>query len=98
MSDERPSCGRLRFNFAGIEGKEILLFELFEARHWHIRQGMRVYPSIRECESVDWSKRYRVRVKGRWFGKKGFKCFFTLPEIATIAERMLECNNLLDMV
>jgi len=97
MSDERPVFARFRFPFAGIEGNKLLIFELFEARHWRLKQGMNVFPSPRDRESVDWAKMYRVRVNGRWFGEKRY-CFFTLPEIAAIAERMLERKNLLDMV
>lgn len=89
MSDERPVFARWRFPFASIEGKKILLIEFFEARHWKIRYGMSVYPSLGDVALPNWSKRFRLRINGRWFGNKKLS-FFTMVESAMIVERILE--------
>ncbi len=94
MSDERPVFARWRFSNAGMLGNKLLIFELFEAKYWRLKQGMPVFPSPRDCEAVDWSRMYRVRVNGRWFGEKKYS-FFTLPQIAAVAERMLESQEVI---
>lgn len=90
MSDERPVFARWRFVLnAEIAGKKLLIIEFFEARHWRLRQGMPIYPSPRDVPEVDWSKMYRLRINGRWFGPRKLS-FYTMVEAAQIVETVLE--------
>lgn len=97
MSDERPIFARWLYPFAKIEGKKILIVEFFEARHWRLRQGMKVYPSPKlwNGEYVDWSKMYRLRINGRWFGPMKWS-FFTMVDAAKIVTRILENGKVAD--
>jgi len=78
MSDERPVFARWRFPFAGMLGNKLLVFELFEAKHWRLRPGTYIWPGM-----------YRIRVNGKWFGERKYS-FFTLSEIADVAQHLLE--------
>lgn len=97
MSDERPIFARWRYPFAEIEGKKILIIEFFEARHWRLRQGMSVHPSVKDWNGgkLNWSKMYRVRINGRWFGQKKLS-FFTMVQAAQIVEQILEVRRIDD--
>jgi len=90
MSDERPVFARFRCPFAGIAGNKLLTIEYFEARHWFwkIKHGAPVYPRPADVESVDWSKRYRLRVNGRWFGPRKLS-FYTMAEASLLIEKLL---------
>jgi len=97
MSDERPVFARWRYPFAKIEGKKILIVEFFEARHWRIRHGMKVFPSLKDWggEEVDWSQMYRLRINGKWFGPKKLS-FFTVVQAARIVTRILHNGKITD--
>jgi hypothetical protein len=96
MSDERPVFARWRFPFAEMLGKKIMIIEFFEARHWRLRQGMPVYPSPRDTPVIDWSKMYRLRINGRWFGPRKLS-FYTMVDAAQIVERIIEKGSVLTM-
>ena len=96
MSDERPVFARFRCPFAGMLGKELLTIEYFEARFWHLKWGMAVYPGPGDIPSVDWSKMYRLRINGKLFGPRKYS-FYTLVEAAQVVEGLLECGDVLKM-
>jgi hypothetical protein len=89
MSDERPVYARWRYPFAEILGKKILIIEFFEARHWRLRYGMDVWPSPKDVPAVDWSRMYRLRINGIWYGDRKYS-FFTKVQAAMLVERLLE--------
>jgi len=101
MSDERPRYGTMRFPYAGILGKKILFVELFQAKHWRLRHGMSVFPSIQDKPSVGWDKMYRIRIDGCWFGKRKYN-FFSLFQVSMVVEkilekRALECGQIIEI-
>lgn len=48
---------------------------------------MHPHPPLRDREY--WQQYYRLRVDGRWHGRKGYKyAFFTLEQAVAIADRL----------
>ncbi|MDR2551407.1 MAG: hypothetical protein LBD10_14540 [Desulfobulbus sp.] len=92
MSEIRMPDIVWRWGNAATQGKKPLKIELYQAEQWRHnwdphKRTMHPHPPLRNREY--WNQYYRLRVDGRWQGRKGYKyCFYTLEQAVVLAERM----------
>lgn len=92
MSEERVADAVIKFSNALKQGKKPLKIELFLAEQWRsdwnpYRKTMHPHPPLRKREY--WQQYYRLRIDGRWHGRKGYKyAFYTLIEAVQLAEQL----------
>ncbi len=92
MSEMRIPDIVWRWGNAATQGKKMLKIELFLAEqfrcNWNpYNRTMFPHPPLRNREY--WQQYYRLRVDGRWHGRKGYKyAFFTLEQAVKLADRI----------
>lgn len=92
MSEIRIADIVWRWGNAATQGKKPLKIELFSAeqfRHSWNPTGRTMFPHPPLRNREYWKQYYRLRVDGRWHGKKGYKyAFFTLEQAVALADRL----------
>ncbi len=83
-----PRFAKWRYPFSSIPGN-ILKIELYEARFWPVKMGMKVYPSRPDSPdtTIVYDEMFRVVINGRWYGPRKIS-FFTEFQIAEIVREI----------
>lgn len=74
-------------------GRKPLKIELFQAMQWKYSWNpyskKKMYPKPPLRDRSYWEQYYRLRVDGRWYGRKGYTfTFYTMVQALEIAERL----------
>ncbi len=93
MSDYRHKTATLKLVTSENKGKKTVKIELFSAVRW--RQKHRPWKKVmfpRPPLNNDikwWQLRYRLRVNGKWHGKRANYVFYTRDQVCALTARLL---------